>query len=333
MNHTVSNVNQVKATNISRIKSALKQLPYGTKTTVARITGLSVATCNTILNELAERNEILETEYPQASIGRPPKAYKFNEDYAFVCCVNITIAPGGRNLRYNIMNLSSIVHGSETLFYETVDFQTLLTLLQDLTARYPSIKVISIGLPGVVSENSIKFSNIEELNIPSMAGKLQKVLDRTIVIENDMNAIAYGFHYDGLAESDNSLVMLSFFKGACPGAGIIVDGNILRGNTNFAGEVSRLPYSSMINWRDLEQHPDKLAAYIGSSIAAITAILDPEIIILTGEALSSDITDLAIKHLQNYIPMEHQSCIQLISRTGGAYMKGLMAIAMEHLEV
>ena len=63
-----------------------------------------------------------------------------------------------------------------------------------------------------------------------------------VVIENDMNLIAYGFYQAGEYEESTSIAVVSFFKDNWPGSGIIVDGHIIHGNTNFAGEVSYLPF-------------------------------------------------------------------------------------------
>lgn len=57
---SIGSVNQVKDHNVKLVKDALKSLESGTKNTVAQMTGLSIATCNTILNELAESGEILK---------------------------------------------------------------------------------------------------------------------------------------------------------------------------------------------------------------------------------------------------------------------------------
>ena len=66
-------INQVKRHNILSVKRALISLDGGTKNDVARVTGLSVATCGTILNELEGSGEILQAEGGPSSFGRPPK--------------------------------------------------------------------------------------------------------------------------------------------------------------------------------------------------------------------------------------------------------------------
>lgn len=61
--------------NVKIVKNALKALPSGTKTTVCRITGLSVATCNTILNKLDMIGEILEVSSRSSSVRRTSKKF------------------------------------------------------------------------------------------------------------------------------------------------------------------------------------------------------------------------------------------------------------------
>lgn len=326
------NMNNVKASNISTIKSVLKQLPYGTKNSISQITGLSVATCNTILNELEERNEILETSYPEQSTGRPPKAYTFNANYAYICCVIISKSYEIVTITYNITNLNGISVFSDSVNFDKFDFEILKETLVSIIASYPSIDIVSLGLPGVVTQTSVIYSSITEVNTPQFTEKLIEAIDKKIVFENDMNAIAYGFFHDDSLNCINSLVMLSFFKGACPGAGIIVNGEILRGHTNFAGEVCMLPYKDNLDWRDIESSSYELASYISHSLSIITSILNPETILLIGKSITDDVFEDINKMFNDAIPADHQPKIEKTDSVQAHYFNGLIAIALENLD-
>ena len=61
-----------------------------------------------------------------------------------------------------------------------------------------------------------------------------------VVIENDMNAAVLGYHDSKGNKKDKSLVYLYSGQNG-PGAGIMINGDVVRGNTNFSGEVSFVP--------------------------------------------------------------------------------------------
>ena len=134
-----------------------------------------------------------------------------------------------------------------------------------------------------------------------------------------------------MQESGNKRLK-SFFKNTCPDAGIIINGNILRGCSNFAGEVSHLPFGINPNWSKLEENPEELSSYIASILSTFSVIINPEVIILTGTVLNTDVVSKAKRRMEKYIPKEHQTQIHLIRNASSHYMKGLFAIALEVLE-
>lgn len=67
MNQIANNSIRVKRINQELIKEALKAMKQGTKAAVASVTGLSIATCGNILNELVETGEVIETELEASS--------------------------------------------------------------------------------------------------------------------------------------------------------------------------------------------------------------------------------------------------------------------------
>ena len=64
------------------VRQTLKKMGQGTKSMVAEATGLSVATCRSILLELLEAGELVELDLEESSGGRPAQIYKFNENFS-----------------------------------------------------------------------------------------------------------------------------------------------------------------------------------------------------------------------------------------------------------
>lgn len=331
MSYQLFNMNNVKESNTSIVKSVLKQLPYGTKNSIAQITGLSVATCNTLLNELEQRCEILETEYPHNSIGRPPKAYVYNEAYAYICCIIISSSISNE-VKYNVTNLTGITIASNTIELDKIDIETVSQMILSLIADYPKIDIVCIGMPGVISSNSVIYSPLDGINIPQFAEKLRLSINVRIIFENDMNAIAYGLFCDNSIECINSLVSISYFLGSCPGAGAIINGNILKGSTYFAGEIKNLPFRDNLDWHSIEPTSSDLISYLAYTMTTVTSILNPEAIVLTGESISEEIFNSVLEKFQKTIPLEHTPKTQLISDPYTHYMNGLLTIGLNKFE-
>ena len=152
MKRIISNTTQVKHYNVGMVKNALKALPSGTKNTISRITGLSVATCNTILNELDATGEILEVASEYSSVGRPAKVYRFNENYSYICCIYMSYENKQKFLNYAIVNLLGNIIKEESMVKNRIDYDELENLVQGLIDQYENINAIGIGIPGVVTQ-------------------------------------------------------------------------------------------------------------------------------------------------------------------------------------
>lgn len=333
MKQMISNTAQVKRYNVGIVKNTLKALPSGTKTTIAKITGLSVATCNTILNELTATGEIFEVTNEYSNVGRPAKAYQFNEDFSYICCIYMSYENEKKNLTYAVVNLLGNVIEKQSMVKEYINYEVIETLVQKLMEQYENIKAIGIGIPGVVNkQNIIDFCDIEELGRCALAEMLTGQFGVYVVVENDMNLIAYGFYQSVEHQEDRSVAVVSFFKDNWPGSGIIVDGHIIRGNTNFAGEVSYLPFGFTRNQqKELLKNREGIIQIVGKTISSLTAIINPESIIMTGTILTEDMLGEIYDLCNQTIPKNHMPHILLEHNVQGYYLKGLSSLALEYL--
>ncbi|MBU3144384.1 ROK family protein [Clostridium sp. CF012] len=333
MKQIVSNTAQVKRYNVEIVKNALKALTGGTKTTIARITGLSVATCNTILNELAATGEILEGTNEYSSIGRPAQFYRFNENYSYICCIYMTYENRSKILTYAVVNLVGDVIKEKSMVSARIDYDVIENTVEQLIAKYENIKAVGIGIPGVVNQqNVIDICDIEELGNCALAERLTNKLGMDVVIENDMNSIAYGVYQAGEYQEDTSIAVVAFYKDNWPGSGIIVDGHIIRGNTNFAGEVSYLPLGcTHEKQKELLKNREDTIQLVAKTICSLTAIINPHTIVMTGTALSDDMMDEICLLVSEIIPKNHIPKIILEHNIQEYYLKGLSSMTLEYV--
>lgn len=333
MKQIVSNTAQVKRYNVEIVKNALKALTGGTKTTIARITGLSVATCNTILNELAATGEILEIISEYSSIGRPAQFYRFNENYSYICCIYMTYENRNKIVTYAVLNLLGDVIKEKSTVKARIDYDVIENIVEELIDKYENIKAVGIGIPGVVNQkNVIDICDIEELSNCALAERLTKKIGMDVVIENDMNSIAYGVYQAGEYQEDTSIAVVAFYKDNWPGSGIIVDGHIIRGNTNFAGEVSYLPFGcTHEKQRDLLKNREDTIKIVAKTICSLTAIINPHTIVMTGTTLADDMMVEICLLVSEIIPKNHIPKIILENNIQEYYLKGLSSMTLEYV--
>ncbi|HEY5525606.1 MAG TPA: ROK family protein [Clostridium sp.] len=333
MKQIISNTAQVKSYNVEMVKTTLKALPSGTKTTISRITGLSVATCNTILNELATRGEILEVAGEYANVGRPAKVYKFNENYSYICCIYMSYENRENILNYAVVNLLGDIIKEHSMVKHRIDYDEIENLVQELIQQYDNIEALGIGIPGVVTrKNVVDFCDIEELANCALAERLTAKLDKPVVIENDMNLIAYGLYQAEEYLEDTSIAVVGLFKDNWPGSGIIVDGHILRGNTNFAGEVSYLPFGCTYNeQKEVLNDREGSIQIITKIICSLVAIINPETIVITGTILTEDTLAEICTLVSEIIPTKHRPQIRLENNINKYYLKGVSSMTLEYL--
>ena len=333
MKQIVSNTSQVKRYNVEIVKNALKALPGGTKTTIARITGLSVATCNTILNELDATGEILEVINEYSNVGRPAKLYQFNENYSYICCIYISYENRKKLLNYAVVNLVGNIIKEESMIKECIDYKQIENLVEELIDQYENIQSLGIGIPGVVNKhNVIDICDICELAGCDLAQRLTDKFRMNVMIENDMNLIAYGVYQDGEYQEDTSIAVVAFYKDNWPGSGIIVDGHIIRGNTNFAGEVSFLPFGfTHEKQKELLKNREDIIQIVVKTVCSLTAIINPHTIVMTGTTLADNMIEEIFSLTSEIIPKKHIPRILLKNNVQEYYLEGLSSMTLEYL--
>ncbi|MFV0527453.1 MAG: ROK family protein [Lachnospiraceae bacterium] len=319
----ISSVNQVKENNTKLILNALKTVPSGTKSTVSQITGLSIATCNTILNELAIANRVLEVECDYPMSGRPPKSYKFNADYSHICCMYFTHEDQIRAINYAIVNLLGEVIEMDEVKKEFLDGQTIIGVIQELIEKDSLINKISTGFPGYLSDGKIMSSGTPELREFPLKQALIEHFGIEVHCDNDMNAIALGLFQDMFPQLEDPFTVIGLFKGRCPGAGSIVHKKIVKGMSNFAGEVLHIYATDEKVWTDISSHYDTAVQQTFLIVLSIITIINPRTIVLTGKNAAGDMIAELKKACAKRLLEEHIPEFIYIEDIKPYYIKGL----------
>jgi glucokinase len=120
---------------------------------------------------------------------------------------------------------------------------TVERLASELASLRDDAKALAacVGLAGVISGDERTISVAP--NLPSLEGVplkplLQERLGVPVAVENDVNLAALGEHASGAGAGTDSMVLVSLGTGL--GAGIIIDGKLIRGARDGASEIGFL---------------------------------------------------------------------------------------------
>ncbi len=327
---------KLKQINIDIIKEALKRADFATKIDLSRTTGLSVATCNNILAELLLSGEVLEIEAGASTGGRPARRFVYNENFASVAAVFFRKEG---DIEYMYCVVSNLL--GQSIYEKTVEglhltLDIIKQTMDEMICKHANLKVLALGIPGVIHQGSVGYSNFEALAYLDLDGLEAYIIDKydlLVVSENDQNCIATGYFNTRIQDKDESLAFLYYPKDRASGAGIILDGKILHGNSNFAGEISFLPLAVEISeQKRVQSDPKTFTEYVCKVIACINGILNPKTIVLSGYYFKAPLSGDIVSELKNWIPEKHLPQIHFESDIHTYYLSGLIHLALEQLK-
>ncbi|MCA0755828.1 ROK family protein [Paenibacillus sp. N4] len=332
MSSHTHNTIQVKKMNIELVKNALKAQGIATKASIAALTKLSVATCGSILNELLAIGEVIELEPDGPTGGRPAKQYKYNANFGCIICLLVRTEGGIHSISNSIVNLLGETISETTLELPHIDMDVMDRFIEGLISDNENVQAIGIGIPGVVHLGVIGVCDVPDLAGQPLGPYLEQKFEIPITIENDMNMTVYGFYHLQNFEEENTFAVVTFPRNHFPGAGFIVDGRILSGNTTFGGEVSFLPFGISREEQLRELHTEEGFIRLAvKTLSSIIAIINPVTIAITGELPRESQLQALYTGCLKDIPEEHMPQLIIRNNTHREYMTGLVTATLESL--
>jgi len=341
----------LKEHNANLVLSALMTMKTATRRQLAQRTGLSQPTVNSIVQELEGKGFAQPGNFAASAGGRRPQCYTLQTDH--LRAVTIRILP--ESLEYVIVTVDGTVILRNTWSITEADtpLTPLQALLTTLLKQDDNIRVVSIGVPGVVGPGGILYAipQIPKLEGVALENELAKLFDIPIYVENDMNLVALGSAVVETSLSANTdMVFVHIGEGV--GAGIVMGGQIIRGNTSFAGEIAYMfkatdesisnekirPYYGARDEETLERllaQTDGIAEQaklIAGIIVSIICLLNPPVISF-GSVYA---TDEMLWHLrlecEKYLPIWTLPVFQLMADEEASYDRGLIALVGDVLK-
>lgn len=332
----MSTTQNLRKINKDKILKALLELGECDKNQLSQYTSLSIGTCNNILKELLESCEVVMGEGFESTGGRKPKSYKLNSHYSKI--LTISFHKEYRNGYFTFYTMR-VYNSVDKVLYETIktpnilNFETLYQDIKDIMNQYKNIKVISIAVPGVISQTGHLgeisliegFHHFEGIHI---AKELNEGLNVKVLIDNDVNVTAIGYYSNHKELSHLGFIYQPLEDLA--GAATIVNGQLQRGKHHFAGELSFLPFLTHEQQFEYIKTTEGRIQLLTMFIVTMIVMNDPDMICISCESLES--IEPLLAEVRKYLPYNHLIPeIVLIGNIDQHIFKGLLEMSHESL--
>lgn len=337
MSELTGRPNVLKRVNSDLIKNALKAMGSATKAELAKETGISLTTVGLILSSLINEDEVLNHGFDESSGGRRAERYTLNLNHslALVLCVE------DRYIDYAIGNVAGdLLEDSRAEIKQGKHMETVDALISTLIKKYSSIKYLGLGVPSAVDNGHLfTGSKLKEWHSFNVKNHLEEEFKLPVIMENDLNAVATGFAFNRLKEagltSSNALNMVYInFTNDGTGAGIIANGKLVRGFSHFAGELGFLMLGNgktLDNVINCNHTINEYADAIATTISVINCIINPEYIVIGGNAFKFHILEKITEYCSIYIDENVRPDIIPAGNSRMDYILGIMRLTIEEM--
>ncbi len=217
---------------------------------LARLTGLQASTVSLIIGQLIEEGWVSPGTLGRLPRGRRPTFVALNDNHVALA---IDLRPGKANLA--VIDINGKILRRETIQFSAADTATadvkgtiaiVARAAAPLRAAFKGrfIEGVGVSVSGRVDQNAhrLVFAPHAPWAEPNLEGDLQKALKAPVTMENAANASMFAERWFGKLGDTANMVVVSVAEGI--GAGILLDGRLVRGREGMAGEFGHMPFES-----------------------------------------------------------------------------------------
>jgi predicted NBD/HSP70 family sugar kinase len=205
------------------------------RASISKILGLTKATISAIVQDLINKNLVIEIGSDDTTLGRKPILLTFNKKAGYVISVDLgvdTISVLLTDLQGEDCTLRQV----KTPTIKNDIISVLINVIDSMnktTKNYPyGLVGISIGIHGVVNDNKVSFAPYYDLSNIDIGAKLEEHFHTPVYLENEANLSVLGEH-TFMYDSPN-IVNISVHSGI--GLGLIIGNTLYNGYNGRAGE-------------------------------------------------------------------------------------------------
>ncbi|USK31245.1 ROK family protein (plasmid) [Bacillus sp. CMF21] len=335
MNELSATPKSMKMIILRGIRTSLLELGSATKLELSHTLEISLPTISKFLAQMEKDGEIILVGLDDSSGGRRAKRYTYNPEYV----LGLAIFLEKTETNYIIFNcIGEVKEQGKAPSVLIDDGLNLLTkCIENIMTKYPKISSMAIGVPGSVNSGRIFYiPGYEQFHNFDLKGYYEEHFSIPVVVENDMNAAVLGYYNYRVKKEKQSLIYLYSGQNG-PGAGIMINEDIVRGSTFFSGEVSFVPQYNDRNFqqalengsglKNLRISEDYEIDAISRLVASFVAIINPHIIIFCKDEIEKEMVDKIAICSGKYIPSEHLPKL-IMSDWKQDYLYGLQSLGL-----
>lgn len=321
-----SNPQMVKKQNLAFLMTLLYGQDRLTQKEIAEMSGLSVVTINKLLPELVASKQIVEQGEGTATGGRPALIYGYNARYQLLLVIQLIAEDEQFIIRFYLSDLLGEIIHHEKHLGSALSWVGIKDLISDLIVRYPNIGAIAFGIPGIEREGVPQIVVFPQLLHVNLAKEIKEAFNLPVLIENDMNAAVFGAA-STRGHVSETVVGLYYPNSFPPGAGVYLQGHLLKGRNNFIGEISYLPLVAENQWNQVPVKAIDLVNNLRQVIQTFICLYDPHKILIFTNNHQLDLAALeSIKEkLTDSLPMVDLPELYFWPQFKEDYLQGLIA--------
>jgi predicted NBD/HSP70 family sugar kinase len=216
----------------------LIELRESSRIELARLTTLNKATISSIINELVEKEIVIETDKNIKTSGRSAKVVALNKNAGRIISIELltdSLYGVVTNLYGQILyELRKDVPDPEFNPYLAILLQAIDELRANTKDSTYGVIGIGIGVYGILSKQKrIKFATFTSWKDIDLKQIIEDYTGIETYVENEANISALGEHV--ISPQTDNLVSLNIGIGV--GMGIIIDNRLYTGENGYAGEI------------------------------------------------------------------------------------------------
>lgn len=233
----------MKKLNKSMVLEIIRNKEPISRASIARITGMSPTSISRIVAELSEIGLVHESEPYSEGVGRKATLLTIypnstatvgvylNRDIIRLGIVNFV----GKVILEREFKYDALKHSVEEVIDKLAD--AIRDSINELGVKPPRIIGAGIGMPGIIDTKNGKIIFSAQLGWRNVdfVEMLKKRLSMDIIIDNTVKSKALAENLYGVAKHSRKSALISIGSGV--GSAVVIDGQILRGEMNSAGEV------------------------------------------------------------------------------------------------
>jgi predicted NBD/HSP70 family sugar kinase len=216
---------------------------------VAARTGISRVTVDVLADQLISfglLREVDEGSVAKPRTGRRARRLQFRADAGYVLAIDL----GAHKLRVAVADLRGDIIAEDQCGFEPDDDGAIARLkvleriarstLTTAAVGVDSVMTVCVGFPGAVDPESgvVFFSGVPQFTGINVHAEIQRRFGRPVIVENDANLAVIGERWRGVAADAHDAICV--LAGERFGAGILVNGQLVRGGGGAAGEMEFL---------------------------------------------------------------------------------------------